>query len=54
MRLAASGPFHNFLIYGWLWFLVFSGTGQVLWADHGDAGRVVQSVDSVSTSHARP
>ena len=52
MRLAASGPFHNLLVYGWLSFLVFSGAGQVLWVDHGDFGRVVQSVSSVSL--ARP
>lgn len=47
MRLAASGPFHNLLIYGWLWFLVMSGTGQLLWTDYGGQGRIVQSVKSV-------
>jgi len=47
MRLATSGPFHNLITYGWLFFLALSGAGSFLWKDMGDVGRVVQAVSSV-------
>jgi S2P endopeptidase len=50
MRLASSGPLHNLITYGWLFFLAFSGTGSFLWKDQGDVGRVVQAVSSVCIS----
>jgi hypothetical protein len=48
MRLASSGPFHNLVVFGWLWVLAFSGSGDLLWTDMGDMGRVVDSVAAVS------
>jgi hypothetical protein len=50
MRLASSGPLHNLITYGWLFFLAFSGAGSFLWKDMGDVGRVVQAVSSVCDS----
>lgn len=47
MRLASSGPFHNLLTYGWLALLAFSGTGNLLWSDRSDVGRIVQTVSEV-------
>jgi len=47
MRLASSGPFHNLITYGWLFFLALSGAGSFLWKDMADVGRVVQTVSNV-------
>jgi S2P endopeptidase len=50
MRLASSGPLHNLITYGWLFFLTLSGAGLFLWKDQSDVGRVVQAVSSVCIS----
>lgn len=47
MRLASSGPFHNLITYGWLFFLGLSGAASLVWKDMSDVGRVVQTVSSV-------
>jgi len=53
MRLASSGPFHNVVTYGWLALLAFSGTGNLLWSDRSDVGRVVQTVSEVRITCTR-
>ena len=50
MRLATSGPFHNLITYGWLYFLVLSGAGALMWTDQSEVGRVVQTVSNVRIS----
>jgi len=56
MRLAASGPLHNFVTFSCLWFLALSGAGRLLWKDYSSEGRIVQSVNLLSplADHIEP
>lgn len=45
-RIATSGPWHNFLLWGAL--LALGSFSGLLWADYSDLGRVVTSIAPVS------
>lgn len=48
LRLAASGPLHNFMVYITIALSVSTGFSHLFWANHAREGVVVQSVLPVS------